>query len=188
MSYNSKKEHSVALERERLTRLMEERAVIEEMMRNDDDHTALRNELSSADRRKILKPARSGQSDVKYTADGRSYFDNKRFSLDTTYLGPKYDVTEMLESEQLVLRVMKELEERKKLMSTPIAEVYKDIISGDEPPNKYFAIRKMGKFLEEEEFTAEEIAMLRTLMRRIVRKHEGSKEELLLSLYVEEKL
>ena len=64
----------------------------------------------------------------------------------------------------------------------------KEIIKEDAPPNKYFAIRKMGEFLEEEEFTAEEIALMRTLMKRIVKKHRGSREELLLSLYIEEKL
>ncbi len=187
MNYTNK-EHNVALERERLTRLMEERAVIEEMMRNDEDHTALREELAETDNRKVLKPIRGGSSKTNYTADGRSYFDNKRLSLDTTYLGPRYDVSEMLDSEKLVLRRMKELDERKKLMQTPIADVYKEIIKEDAPPNKYFAIRKMGEFLEEEEFTAEEIALMRTLMKRIVKKHRGSREELLLSLYIEEKL
>ena len=89
---------------------------------------------------------------------------------------------------QELIGLMKELDERKKLMQTPLAEVYKEIIKEDAPPNKYFAIRKMGEFLEEEEFTAEEIALMRTLMKRIVKKHRGSREELLLSLYIEEKL
>ncbi len=188
MSENKNQEHNVALERERLSRLMEERAVIEELMRYDEDHKAMRKELATTDSREILTPIRKSDKKVVYTADGRTYFDRSRFMEDTSDLGPKYDCTDMLESEQLVLRVMKELDERKKLMNTPIAEVYKDIAIDDEPPNKYYAIRKMSEFLEEEEFSAEEIAMLRTLMKRIIKKHEGSKEELLLSLYVEEKL
>ena len=187
MSYLDNNDHDVNQEREKLKRVMEERAAMEELLKHDKKHIALRKEISSINRKEVLTSVQQQNSKVKYTADGRSYFAKSRFMLDTSDLGPKYDVTEMLESERLVLRVMKELEERKKLMATPIAELYKDIVS-EEQPNKYTAIRKMGEFLEEEEFTAEEIAMLRTLMRKIVRKHKGSKEELLLSLYVEEKL
>ncbi len=187
MSYLTDDKHEVRKEKEKLARILEERAAIEEIMRYDKDHIALRKELSETDRREILHPINGKENKVKYIADGRSYFDRSRFMMDTSDLGPKYDVTNMLESEELVLRVMKELDERRKLMKTPIAEIYKDVVS-DEPPNKYFAIRKMGEFLEEEEFTAEEIAMLRTLMKKIVKKHKGSKEELLLSLYIEEKL
>lgn len=187
MSYLIDKDHDVKKEKEKLAKVLKERVALEELLKHDKNHIALRKELSETDRREVLHPINGKGEKVKYIADGRSYFDRSRYMMDTSDLGPKYDVTEMLESEKLVLRVMKELDERKKLMKTPIAELYKDTVS-DEPPNKYFAIRKMGEFLEEEEFTAEEIAMLRTLMKKIVKKHKGSKEELLLSLYIEEKL
>jgi len=187
MSYLENENHDVKKERERLQRLINERMAMEELMKHDKNHKAVRDEIASTDRREILSSIHKEEKKVNYTADGRSYFAKSRFMLDTSDLGPQYDVTDMLESERLVLRVMKELDERKKLMNTPITEIYKDI-AADEPPNKYYAIRKMGEFLEEEDFTAEEIAMLRTLMKKILQKHEGSKEELLLSLYIEEKL
>lgn len=188
MQHRENKEHNVALERERLKRLMEERAVIEEIMREDDNHLAVRAELEGTDRVKILKPIHVSSKESNYAANGKSYYDKWKTSSKTTYLGPRHDVSKMIESEQLVIRVMRQLDERKKLMETPIAELFKEVIKEDCPPNKYFAIRKMGEFLEEEEFTAEEIAMIRTLMKKIVNKNKGSKEELLLTLYVEEKL
>ena len=100
MSYLEKENHDVKKERERLQRLINERIAIEELMKQDKNHKAVREEIASTDKREVLSSVQKEEKKVNYTADGRSYFAKSRFMLDTSDLGPKYDVTEMLESER----------------------------------------------------------------------------------------
>ena len=62
-----------------------------------------------------------------------------------------------------------------------IKEHYKDRI--DPGINKWTALRKLQKSLEDNEFDAREIQLLEAIISDVVKKHGGSREEVFRALY-----
>ena len=159
MSDRENKEHNVALERERLKQLIEE---------------------------------------MEHSLPGR--FDIKRFTLTIAK-----EVFEKLKAKH---SIEKEPGEKEELLDAEFTEELASAINGLEEiitkllktlteikeekrekfnpaPNKYYAIRKLSEFLENFEYTAEEIDLLKTLIEEIVQRNNGSLEPVLKCLYLE---
>ena len=95
-----------------------------------------------------------------------------------------------IEKGQIIIippEVEQTFDEIRQLISIPLTQLYEKQIP-EQSPNKFTSIRKLSEFLEKGEFNAEEIALLRTLIRKIVEKNEGSLEKVLLALLVESKI
>ena len=176
MSLDPEEKTNLLRERIALSRLLEERLVIEQITTLGVDLEEIKREIKTG--RITVTP--------EFSSPSKSSYSGSKVIEDQLKQKTKQRKIKV-ESSPQVINALNEMQELRTLINKPFSDIYKQELS-NVSKNKFVPIRKLREFLETQDFNANELALLTKLVKQIVKYNKGSIERVLTALFIESEI